>query len=78
MRTPRKKADRKRLATPNQKLLSLRQVCEEFGFPPRTLLELVTTGKIPYIKLPEGRKVWLRRTDVEQLIASSVTLAVTQ
>jgi hypothetical protein len=76
--TPRPKKERRpadrrpRPATPTQRLLTVKQVTEEFGLPRRTVCDLYLTAKLPAVRFVDGGRLWFRREDVEHLIASSV------
>jgi hypothetical protein len=63
--TPIKRA---RPARSGQKLITLRQASEEYGPPYTSLRDLVVAGKLRGIKLGDGRRIWIRRADLEQLI----------
>ena len=60
-----------RPATPKQRLLSLRQGSEESGWPTRTLYGLIVAGDLPFVQLPNARKIWIERSELEALIARS-------
>jgi excisionase family DNA binding protein len=51
------------------KFLSLRQAAEEFPISRRTLWGLIHEGKFPAFRL--GRKLILRREDVERFLTST-------
>ena len=63
---------RTRPPSPTQKLLTAVQIAQEFGIPRRSVCDLYLTGKLPAVRFVEGGRLWFRREDVENLIASSV------
>jgi len=68
-----RKADRTpRPATAAQRLLTIRQASDLLGVPPRSLHDVVASGRLPVIHLPgQSRRVWLDRRDLDRLIETS-------
>ena len=66
---------RTREASPTQKLLTRQQAAREWGVPARSLYDLIVRGDLPVVRLPGSRRLWLRRQDLEQLVASSLETA---
>ena len=54
-------------------LITLQQASNEFGPPYTSLRDLVVNGHLPGIRLGEGRRIWVRRADMETLIERSAT-----
>ena len=52
-------------------LLSLQQASAEYGPPYTSLRDLVIDGHLPAVKLGGGRRIWVRRVDLDRLIANS-------
>ncbi len=59
-------------AASGQALLTLAQVRAVYGLPPSSVRDLLTLGALPAVRLPGSRRIWLRRVDLDALIASSV------
>ena len=78
--TPRIRKDgtpcdpRTRPAKPTQRLLTGKQIEDEYGIPYRSVYELHVTGKLPAVRFVEGRhgRLWFRRSDIDALIAGSL------
>jgi hypothetical protein len=64
--TPKK--ERRRRATPAQRLLTMRQISEETGIPVRTLYSLHVRGLLPAVQFIPGGQKWFRRMDVDAMI----------
>lgn len=60
-----------RLASPTQKLLTGQQVEREYGIPYTSVRDMGLRGVLPVVRLPESRRWWFLRADVEQLIQRS-------
>jgi hypothetical protein len=52
-------------------LMTLQQASREFGPPYTTLRDLVLRGDLDRVSLGDSRRIWVRRGDIEQLIARS-------
>lgn len=61
-----------RVARPQQRLLTIRQGEVETGIPYNSLRDLIVRGHLPAVRLPESRRTWIRREDLDALIARSV------
>jgi hypothetical protein len=57
------------------RLITLQQASREFGPPYNSLRDLVLNGHLPGIRFGDGRRIWVKRTDLEQLIANSTETA---
>jgi excisionase family DNA binding protein len=68
-----KKADRKpKPASAAQRLLTVKQASELLGVPPRSLWDVIASGKLAVIQLPgQKRRVWLDRYDIDRLLVAS-------
>jgi hypothetical protein len=53
------------------RLLTLQQASREYGPPYTSLRDLVIRGHVPGIRLGEGRRIWVRRADLERLVERS-------
>ena len=62
------KKTRRRRPTPSQKLLTMKQVEDEYGLPVRSIYRLWLCGQLPAVKFTDGGMKWFRRTDVDALI----------
>lgn len=62
----------KRSASDKARLITLQQASAEFGPPYTSLRDLVLRGQLPSVRFGEGRRIWVRRADLERLIDSSV------
>jgi excisionase family DNA binding protein len=60
-----------RSAAGNARLLTLQQASREFGPPYTSLRDLVIRGHLPGVRLGDGRRIWVRRTDLERLVERS-------
>ena len=60
-----------RLANANQQLLTLTQVRMETGIPQTSIRDLINKGHLPVVRLPDARKIWIRRADLDELIRRS-------
>ena len=52
-------------------LVTLQDASKEYGPPYTSLRDLVIRGHLPGVRLGDGRRIWVRRADVEQLIERS-------
>jgi hypothetical protein len=50
-------------------LVTLQQAEEEYGPPYTSLRDLVIQGHLPRVQLGDSRRIWVRRADLERLIA---------
>ena len=53
------------------RLLTLQQASAEYGPPYTSLRDLVIRGFLPAVRLGDSRRIWVRREDLERLIARS-------
>jgi predicted DNA-binding transcriptional regulator AlpA len=58
-------------ATDRQKLITLQQASAEYGPPYHSLYDLINRGHLPSVRLGDTKRIWVRRSDVEQLIERS-------
>ena len=59
-------------AAPRQPmLLTLQQAAAETGVPYTSVRKLVIDGHLPRVQLGDSRRTWVKRSDLEQLIAIS-------
>jgi hypothetical protein len=49
----------------------LQQASREYGPPYTSLRDLVIRGHLPGVRLGDGRRIWVRRADLEQLVERS-------
>jgi hypothetical protein len=68
---PRRTNRGPRIPTENQALLSLQQIDLVYGWPATTTNEYIKRGELPFVKIGDGRRNWIRRADVEMLITRS-------
>ena len=52
-------------------LLTLQQAAAETGVPYTSVRKLVLEGHLPRVQLGDSRRTWIKRTDLERLIAAS-------
>ena len=52
-------------------LVTLQDAQEEYGPPYTSLRDLVLQGHLPRVQLGDSRRIWVRRADLERLIANS-------
>ena len=62
-------------ATSPTELLTLQKAAAETGVPYTSVRDLVVQGHLPKVKLGESRRIWVRRADLERLIARSTSQA---
>ena len=67
------KPRRSRESNPAAVLLSGKEVERQYGLPYRSLYDLHVNGVMPAVRFPGSRRLWFRRSDIENLIANSVT-----
>jgi len=56
---------------PTPKLLTLLIAAVEYGIPATSLRDSIHRGYLPCVRLPDSRRIWIRRADLEQLIEHS-------
>jgi len=56
-------------------LLTLQQASAETGVPYSSVRRLVLDGHLARVQLGDSKRTWIKRTDLERLIASSTELA---
>jgi hypothetical protein len=65
----RKRPDRQpRRPRANQRLLTVSQAEMVSGIPAMTLRDLIARKLLPEVRLPENRRVWIDRRDLDSLI----------
>jgi hypothetical protein len=69
----RPKATRRRTPTPAQRLLTFKQIEDEYGVPVRSSYELAVSGRLPTVRFRENGQRWVRRADWEALIDASTS-----
>jgi hypothetical protein len=52
-------------------LQTLQQGAAEHGVPYTTLRDLVLQGHLPRVQLGDSRRIWVKRADLDRLIATS-------
>lgn len=52
-------------------LATLQQLSSESCVPYWSIRELVVNGTLPHVKLGDSKRIWVKRSDWEHLIASS-------
>ena len=57
-------------ARPHARLVTIRQAEAEYGLPYAQLLDLVKRGALAAVQLPNVRRIYLVRADLEQKIAA--------
>jgi hypothetical protein len=50
-------------------LVTLQQAAKEYGPPYTSLRDLVVEGHLKRVQLGDSRRIWVRRADLERLIA---------
>lgn len=65
--------ERKPVSDGKPALLTLQQGAKEYGPPYNSLRDLVIAGHLPRVQLGDSRRIWIRRADLERLIAQSVS-----
>jgi excisionase family DNA binding protein len=68
-------SDKERARRAQQRLMTLQSASEELGVPYTTLRDLLIAGVLPRVQLGDSRRLWIRREDLEQLIANSTEVA---
>jgi len=60
-----------------QRLLTIQQAVHEYGLPLGTLRDLTFRGAIPRVQLPDGRRWWFDRRDLDRFVETSKTREAT-
>jgi len=53
------------------RLLTLQIAAAEYGIPATSFRDLITRGVLPAVRIVGSRRIWLKREDIETLIARS-------
>lgn len=56
---------------PTQRLLSIQQVTIEYGWPINTTRDLVFRGALPRVRMPDGRRWWFDRRDIDKFVEAA-------
>jgi hypothetical protein len=56
--------------TPRTELLHLGAIAEQYGLPKASVRQLIAAGKLPVVTFGP-RRLWVKRGDLEALIAAS-------
>jgi hypothetical protein len=56
-------------------LLTLQAAAAEYGPPYTSLRDLVIQGHLPRVRLGDSKRIWVKRADLEKLIAASTEVA---
>jgi hypothetical protein len=62
------KKQRRRRATPRQRLFTIKQIEDEYGVPGRSVYGLIVSGQLAAVQFEEGGQYWVRRETWEALI----------
>ncbi len=62
----------KRRRSRQARLMTLQQASDEFGPPYTSFRDLVIAGTLPRVRLGDSARIWVRRADIERLIATSM------
>ena len=65
----RREKQRRQQQSQRARLLTLQQASEEYGPPYTSLRDLVLDGVLPRVRLGDSARIWVRRDDLERLIA---------
>lgn len=57
--------------TRTARLVTLQDAAAEYGPPYTSLRDLVIQGHLKRVQLGDSRRIWVRRADLERLIANS-------
>jgi hypothetical protein len=72
--TPKERKPRtRRPPNPSAVLVTGKEAERQYGPPYRSLYDLHIKGVLPAVQFPGSRRLWFRRSDIEQLIKTSVT-----
>jgi excisionase family DNA binding protein len=55
-------------ARPSGRLLSLQGAAEYLGVPRTTIRDWAVRGHVPVVRVPDCRRIWLDRRDLDRLI----------
>lgn len=61
----------KRSTDSRARLITLQQASREYGPPYTSLRDLVLRGHLQGVRLGDGRRIWVRRADLDRLIDQS-------
>ena len=61
-------SEQRSAAATASRLLTLQQASREYGPPYTSLRDLVIRGHLPGVRLGDGRRIWVRRADLDRLI----------
>ncbi len=56
-------------------LMTLQQAAAETGVPYTSVRQLVIDGHLPRVRLGDSKRTWVKRVDLERLIAASTEKA---
>jgi len=62
---------REKTAATQPVLLTLQQAAAETGVPYSSVRKLVINGHLARVQLGDSRRTWVKRADIEKLIAAS-------
>jgi hypothetical protein len=65
----------RQLASPPTTLVSVQRGSRESGIPYTTLLDLIRRGHLASVRLPDCRRIWIKREDLQRLIDRSREVA---
>ena len=60
-------------SNPSPRLMTLKQASAFLGLTVWALRERVWRGQIPFLKFPEGKKIYIDREDIEEFIKRNKT-----
>jgi excisionase family DNA binding protein len=63
--------EKKSAAARQPVLLTLQQAAAETGVPYTSVRKLVLDGHLPRVQLGDSKRTWVKRVDLERLIAAS-------
>ena len=50
---------------------TLQALSEKTGFPYMSIRDVVLAGKVPHVRLGDGRRIWVKDEDFERFLAAS-------
>jgi hypothetical protein len=62
--------------TTRPRLITLSKAVTETGIPRTSLIDLYRRGHLRFVRLPDSRRIWVLREDIDALIARSIEAAV--